>query len=162
MYTKEFVVRWNDLDANKHLGNSEYIAYMSDTRMSFLEEYDIGLDVMTKHGLGPIVFYEQINYFKEIRLGDTITVSLTVNGHSEDGRFVVMEHNFYNSDGENLAHSEILFSWIIMESRRLGRLTPDLQTRIRSFPRSKDFKILSKDAIKKFRRIPVDLNEKRG
>ena len=158
MYTKEFVVRWNDLDANKHLGNSEYIAYMSDTRMSFLEEYDIGLNVMSKHRLGPIVLYEQINYFKEIRLGDIISVSLIVKGHSEDGRFVVMEHSFYNSDGKNLAYSEILFSWINMETRSLGRLPLELQSKIKSFPRSKDFKILSKEAIKKYRRIPVDLN----
>ena len=46
MYTKKFEIRWNDLDANKHLGNSAYIEFMSHTRMSFLTEYGVGIDVM--------------------------------------------------------------------------------------------------------------------
>ena len=29
MYLKEFEVRWNDLDANRHLANSSYINYES-------------------------------------------------------------------------------------------------------------------------------------
>ena len=28
MYLKEFEVRWNDLDANRHLANSSYINFM--------------------------------------------------------------------------------------------------------------------------------------
>ena len=38
MYLKEFEVRWNDIDANRHLANSAYINYMSHTRLSFMLE----------------------------------------------------------------------------------------------------------------------------
>ena len=65
MYFKEFEIRWNDLDANKHLGNSSYVEFMSHARMSFLTDHGIGLDVMASFGLGPIVLYEHIYYFKE-------------------------------------------------------------------------------------------------
>ena len=65
MYTKAFEIRWNDLDANMHLGNSTYIEYMSDTRMSFLTSRGLSLEVINSYSLGPIVMYEQINYFKE-------------------------------------------------------------------------------------------------
>ena len=158
MYTKEFDVRWNDIDANKHLGNSVYIAYMSHTRMSFLEDC-IGLDIMANNGLGPIVFYEHIYYFKEIHLGDPVKVSLEVKGHSDDGRFLLMEHNFYNEEVENLAFSEILFSWMNLETRRLSRIPSDLLAKIKSFPRSKDFEILTKEA-KKLRKSPKKLDLK--
>ena len=37
MFLKEFEIRWNDLDANRHLANIAYISYASDTRMAFLQ-----------------------------------------------------------------------------------------------------------------------------
>ena len=100
MYTKEFEIRWNDLDLNNHLGNSSYVELMSHTRMSCLTDYGLSLKEMHRYGLGSIVFYEHIYYFKEILLGDEIKVSLEVKGYSEDGRFVLFEHNFYNNRSE--------------------------------------------------------------
>ncbi|MFT4831888.1 MAG: acyl-CoA thioester hydrolase [Psychroserpens sp.] len=38
MYLKEFEIRWSDIDANGHLGNTAYVNYMSHTRMTFLNE----------------------------------------------------------------------------------------------------------------------------
>ena len=45
-----------------------------------------------------------------------------VTGHSEDGRFVKIEHNFYNEEGKNLAHTEMLFSWMNIQTRKLGKV----------------------------------------
>ena len=42
MHLKEFEVRWSDVDANRHLGNSAYINFMSHTRMSFMSEAGFG------------------------------------------------------------------------------------------------------------------------
>ena len=157
MYTKKFDVRWNDLDANQHLGNSAYIEFMSHTRMSFLTKQGVGLDVMNSFGLGPIVFYEHIYYFKEVLLGEAITVSLEVQGHSEDGRFVMIEHNFYDEKGRNLAYSEILFSWIDLNTRKLGKIPNELLQKIKFFPRSKTFNFLTKEDIRKHGKRAIDL-----
>ena len=156
MYTKQFDIRWRDLDANKHLGNSSYIDFMSHTRMSFFSENDIGMDVMKGMGLGPIVFYEHIYYFKEVLLGDPITVSLEVAGMSEDGRFIKFEHNFYDKIGKNLAFSEMLFSWIDLETRKLGKLPSDLKQKIMSFQKGDNFKTLHKEDIRKDGIAPRD------
>ena len=43
MYTKTFEIRWSDMDANQHLGNSTYIDYLSHTRMSFFKEKGMGM-----------------------------------------------------------------------------------------------------------------------
>jgi acyl-CoA thioester hydrolase len=157
MYTKKFEIRWNDLDANKHLGNSAYIEFMSHTRMSFLTEYGVGIDVMESFNLGPIVFYEHIYYFKEVLLGKPLTVSLEIQGHSEDGRFVMIKHNFYDENGSNLAYGEILFSWIDLKTRKLGKIPKELLLKIENFPRSRAFKILTKEDIRKHGKRPVDL-----
>ena len=157
MYTKQFEIRWNDIDANMHLGNSSYIEYMSHTRMSFFTEQGVGIDIMKSFGLGPVVFFEHIYYFKEILISTPITVSLDVKGHSEDGRFVLFEHNFYNDKGENLAHSEILFSWIDIETRKLGHIPDELLKKIQAFPRSRDFKYLTKEDTRKYGKTPNNL-----
>lgn len=157
MFFKEFDIRWNDNDANKHLGNSTYVEFMSHTRMAFLTSYGLSLDVINDLGLGPIVFYEHVYYFKEIGLDDNIRVSLEVIGHSEDGRFVKIEHNFYNEEGRNLAYAEMLFSWMNLETRKLGKVSDFLLNKIESFPRAKNFKYLTKEDLKSTILSPKDL-----
>ena len=156
MYLKNFEVRWSDIDANKHLGNSSYIDFMSHTRMSFFIERGLGLNVLSGMGLGPIVFYEHIYYFKEILLGQPISVSLEVSGFSEDGRFIMFEHNFYDDKGKNLAYSEMLFSWIDLKTRKLGNIPDELLQKIKQFPRAKNFKSLTKEDTRKYGKAPVD------
>lgn len=160
MYLKDFEIRWNDLDANKHLGNSTYVEYMSHTRMSFLTSRGLSLDVINGYGLGPIVMYEHVYYFKEIGLDDKVRVSLEVSGMSEDGRFVKIEHNFYNEEGKNLAHAEMLFSWMDLKTRRFGRVPNELLQKIKNFPRAKNFKILTKEHTKSLIKKPVNLSNK--
>jgi len=158
MYTKAFEIRWNDLDANMHLGNSTYIEYMSDTRMSFLTSRGLSLEVINSYSLGPIVMYEQINYFKEIALDDKIEVSLEVSGFSEDGRFIRIEHNFYNDKGKNLANAEMLFSWMDLKTRRFGRIPEELLQKIIEFPRTNKFEFLTKEHTKSLMKKPVDIS----
>ncbi|TJY38144.1 acyl-CoA thioesterase [Pontimicrobium aquaticum] len=157
MYLKHFEIRWNDLDANKHLGNSTYVEYMSDTRMSFLTSHGLSLDVVNSYGLGPIVMYEHIYYFKEIGLDDKVKVSLEVSGMSEDGRFIQIEHNFFNEEGKNLANAEMLFSWMDLKTRRFGKIPIELLQKIKNFPRSNNFKILTKEETKRLIKKPIDL-----
>ena len=157
MFLKEFEIRWNDIDANKHLGNSDYVAFMSHTRMAFLTSHGLSLNVINDLDLGPIVFYEHVHYFKEIGLDDNIRVSLEVTGHSEDGRFVMIEHNFYNDEGKNLAYAEMLFSWMNLQTRKLGKVPDFLLQKIQNFPRSKSFKYLTKVDLKAKALMPNDL-----
>jgi acyl-CoA thioester hydrolase len=58
MYSKEFEVRWSDLDANRHLANSSYINFMSHTRLSYMMENGFGQQNMVKNDIGPVVFYD--------------------------------------------------------------------------------------------------------
>ncbi len=159
MYTKEFEIRWNDLDLNNHLGNSSYVELMSHTRMSCLTDYGLSLKEMHRYGLGPIVFYEHIYYFKEILLGDEIKLSLEVKGYSEDGRFVLFEHNFYNNRSENLAHCEMLLSWMDLETRKLGTIPVEFMQKLKALPKAEQFRFLTNRDTRKFGKRPNNLND---
>ena len=120
MFTKEFDIRWSDLDANRHLANSAFINFMSHTRMAYLIENGFGQKEMAKYNIGPVIFYEHIFYFREVLQGKPIKVSFEVGGVSEDGSLFKFVHNFYDSNGKNLATCDMLDAgWILKNVRWL-------------------------------------------
>ncbi|MBS3738406.1 acyl-CoA thioesterase [Mesohalobacter halotolerans] len=155
-FTKEFEVRWSDLDANRHLANSAYQNMMSHTRMAFLLENGFTQKELVKYNLGPVVFYEHIYYFKEIRPDDKIEVSLKLKGLSNDGTFFAFEHDFYNAKGKNCARCEMLGSWIDLKSRTLKGLPQHLLKPLDNLAKTDDFKVLTKADTRKYKVFPKD------
>lgn len=158
MYLKCYEIRWNDLDANGHLGNSSYIEYMSHTRMSFFTENGFDLSFMNSYNLGPIVINEQIHYFKEYLTQDRVFVGLEVSGMTEDGQFVTIEHNFYNGSGRHMAHAEMLFSFIDLNTRKLGIIPEEVSSKIKNFPKSKHFKFFTREDIRTSSKRPQNID----
>lgn len=158
MYIKRFEIRWSDVDANRHLANSAYTNFMSHTRMAFLIEQGFTMKELNKHSIGPVVFYEHMYYFKEAFLGQPIQVSLEVSGLSEDGTFFKFDHNFYNHKGENIAHCEMLGAWMDLKSRKLTNLPKELLDSAELFPKSKDFKMLTKTDTRTKAKFPTHLS----
>lgn len=157
MYLKEFEVRWNDLDANRHLANSSYINFMSHTRLSFMMEKGFGQENMVKHHIGPVVFYEHMFYFKEIFPGKPVRVSLQLKGISEGGMYFEFQHNFYNAEGVNMARCNMMGGWIDLQTRKLRDLPDSLFSALNHLDKTDDFKILTKEDTRKYKQFPKEL-----
>ena len=157
MYTKEFEIRWSDVDANRHLRNSAYIDFMSHTRMSFFLEKGFGQMQLAKLNLGPIALYEHIYYFKEAFPGRPIRVSLQLTGLSEGGMFFEFLHNFYDLNGRNVARCEMMGAWIDLKERKLTNLPSDLFHFMEGSDKTEDFKILTTEDTRRFGKVPEDL-----
>lgn len=157
MYTKDFEIRWSDIDANGHLANSAYTNFMSHTRMGFFMTYGFSMQELAKFSIGPVVFYEHTYYFKESFIGKPITVSLELSGLSEDGMFFKFEHNFYNHKGQHLATSDMLGSWIDLNTRKLTILPEIFLEKSERFPKTKNFKILTKEDTRVNGKVPKNL-----
>lgn len=158
MYIKDFEIRWNDIDANRHLANKAYIELAAHTRMSFLTENGFDSSILGKFNIGPVVFYEHIYYFKEVFLGRPIKVSLELAGLSEDGMFFQFRHNFYDYKGRNFAHCEMLGAWIDLKTRKLIPLPEEIMKDLDKVQRPEDFKILTKEDTRRFNKKPIDLS----
>ncbi|WP_435412337.1 acyl-CoA thioesterase [Psychroserpens mesophilus] len=158
MYKKDFEIRWSDVDANGHLANSAYVNFMSHTRVGFLNEHGFSMKKLIEYGIGPVVFSEYIHYFKESFLGQTLTVTLSVSGLSDDGMFFKFEHNFYNQTGKHVATCDILGAWISLKTRSLIELPHNLKELIATFPKSTNFKVLTKEDTRQSGKKPQDLN----
>ena len=157
MYTKEFEIRWSDVDANRHLRNSAYIDYMSHTRMSFLMENELDQTQLVRFNLGPVAFYEHMYYFREVFPGKPVKVSLQLKGISEDGMYFMFLHNFYDAKGKNFARCEMMGGWIDLNTRKLTGLPKELLDKFNAFERTDDFKVLSKEDTRKSGMRPQDL-----
>ena len=157
MYTKEFDIRWSDLDANRHLANSAFINYMSHTRMGFLMENGFGQKELAIHNIGPVAFYEHIYYFQEVFAGKPVKVSLQLKGLSEDGMYFEFIHNFYDQNGHNLASCEMMGGWIDLKARKLVGLPSELYENLNNLTHTEDFRILTREDSRKFGRKPKDL-----
>ncbi len=157
MYTKEFEIRWSDVDANRHLRNSAYTDYMSHTRMSFFSDKGFGQLELAKLNIGPIALSEHMYYFKEVFPGNPIRVSLQLKGISENGMFFEFLHNFYDNKGRNLARCEMMGAWIDLKERKLRGLPAELFDYLEGMDKAPGFKIISKADTRKYGQIPQDL-----
>ncbi|RDK88656.1 acyl-CoA thioesterase [Marinirhabdus gelatinilytica] len=157
MYTKEFEVRWNDIDANRHLANSAYINYMSHTRLSFMLENGFGQTEMVQHNIGPVVFYEHMFYFKEVFPGKPIKVSLQLKGISEDGMYFSFLHNFYDERGRNVARCEMMGGWIDLTERKLRALPEVLLNNLNTLEKTEDFYTITKEDTRRHGQVPENL-----
>lgn len=156
MYKKQFDVRWSDLDANRHMANSAYQNFMSHTRMAFLIENNFGQREMQQFETGPVIFNENIFYFREIHQGKPVTVSCEVTGMSADSSMFSFRHDFYDYKGRNLARGLMTGAWMNLRERKITPLHPELLKKIADFPKSSDFKILTSQDTRAHGEFPRD------
>lgn len=156
MYFKEFDIRWSDIDANRHLANSAYVNFMSHTRMGFMIENGLSQREMVTFNIGPVVFHEQLFFFKEAFQGKPITVSFELGGSSEDGMFFKFVHNFYDHKGRNLARGSMQGGWIDLTTRKMRGLPEELMPMLTNAPKSADYKVLTKEDMREHGQVPQD------
>ena len=156
MFYKEIEIRWSDLDANRHLANTAYSDFGTHTRIDFLKGIGFDQTYMAKHQIGPVMFYEHIYFFREVFAGK-IKVSLGLKGLSKDGMFFEFHHDFYDEQGRNFAHSELMGAWMNLKERRLTALPTTILNQLKSMPKEDDFIILTKADTRKFNKVPKDL-----
>ncbi|MGB5378076.1 thioesterase family protein, partial [Muriicola sp.] len=96
-------------------------------------------------------------YFKEVLPGSNVKVSVEVKGLSEDGMFFEFHQNFYDDQGKNIARCEMMGSWMGWETRKLMPLTGELLEGLRKVEKASDFRVLTKEDTRKFRKLPKDL-----
>lgn len=157
MYLKEFEIRWSDVDANRHLANAAYTNFMSHARMSFLTDNGFTHKQLATYNIGPIVFYEHMYYFKEVFAGKPVRVSVEIAGMSEDLMFFEFHHNFYDSNGKNFAHCEMMGAWMDLGTRKLIPLPEELQPLLGTMYRSENYRTLTKEDTRKYGKLPMDI-----
>jgi acyl-CoA thioester hydrolase len=95
MYQKTLVAGWADMDFNAHMRNTAYLDKSADVRMMYFAAHGFPRSGFARLQLGPVVMRDQIDYFRECRLLDQITVTLALAGLSEDASRMMLRNEFF-------------------------------------------------------------------
>ena len=155
-FIKRFDIRWSDLDANRHVSNTAFLAFMNHTRMSFLKQNGLGHEDLRRLNIGPVIFDETFHYLKEVMPHEHIHVDIELVGLSVDYRFVRSGHSLFNSSGEQAVYSTITYCWFDLDKRKVLSEVPLLVKSVFDrMPRSENFSVLTKEDTRRLTHIPA-------
>ena len=138
-YAKEFIAGWGTMDFNGHMGNTAYLNLAADVRMAFFAEHGFPPSEFRRLALGPVVKKEEIEYFREIGLHDTVTVTYALLAMSADGARFVVENEIWSASGERAATVRSTGGWLDLRARKLVSPPPTLLAAFAEVPRGPGF-----------------------
>jgi acyl-CoA thioester hydrolase len=140
-FSKTLYVGWGDLDANGHMRNTAYLDKAADVRMYYFAEHGFPSREFARLAIGPVVRKDEIEYFRELRLLDSVIVSLAAEALSADGARFVLRNEFAR-DGEIIARVTTTGGWLDLRARKLITPPDELRAVMERAPRVDDFREL--------------------
>lgn len=139
MYEKSFQVAWAMLDANGHMANTAFLDVCVDTRLSYFISRGFTPADFVKHGIGPVVRRDEVDYYRELRMLQPFTVTLALAGVSEDASRFRLRNEIRREDGEVAARVTSLGGWLELRARKLVAPPDGLAAAILALDRTGDF-----------------------
>jgi acyl-CoA thioester hydrolase len=138
-YARSFTVRWADCDVNGHMRNTAYSEYAIEVRVGYLADHGFPFERFVELGFGPVILREEIDYLREVRLGETVEVDVTVLGLSPDFAKFRFAHDFTKADGKRSARIVLAGGWLDLRTRKLIPPPEPLAAVMRAFPRGEGY-----------------------
>jgi acyl-CoA thioester hydrolase len=131
--------RWGEIDSNGHMRNVAYLDISANSRMEFFNVNGYTLTEFFGAGLGPVVLKDEIEYKREVRLGEDLTVTNELAGMSEDSTRFIFRNQFIKANGKLACKISSLVAFFDIATRKTIAPPENLMRAILSLPRSEDF-----------------------
>ena len=142
-YSRTYEIRWSDLDANGHVNYATYINAAGDVRFHFFWDHDFPPEKFERLGMGPVFTAIHAEFLREVHLGETITITYTVSGFSQQGGRWKVHHDILKSNGKKAVRLDIEGVILDLTTRKPTFTPPELLQVFHLIPRAKDFEVLS-------------------
>jgi acyl-CoA thioester hydrolase len=142
-YSMNYDIRWSDLDANGHVNYSAYINAAGDLRYRFFAERNFPPDKFVELGIGPVYTAIHARFLREVRMGETVTITYALSGLSPQGGRWKVHHDFLKSNGKKAVSLDVEGAILNLTTRRPAFPTAELIQTFGLIPRAKDFEVLS-------------------
>jgi acyl-CoA thioester hydrolase len=142
-YTGSYEIRWSDLDANGHVNYAVYIDAAGDLRYRFFTEHGFPPERFVQMGIGPIYTSIQARFLRELRMGETITLTHALSGLSPQGGRWKVHHDAFKSNRKKAVSIDLEGAILDLATRKPVLPTPELMEIFNAVPRSSEFEILS-------------------
>lgn len=138
-FSRDYQVEWQEIDFNGHMRNTAYFERASHLRVCFLSEYGFSAERFAELRIGPVVFQDQMKYFKESKLMDHYRVDLQVCALTKDARRFSLLNRFFNEQDELLAQLQSDGAWLDLRSRKTCVPPEALAGAMKAMPRAENF-----------------------
>jgi len=143
MYERTFTAGWGDMDFNSHMRNTAYLDKSADIRMMYFSEYGFPMAEFVRLRIGPVIMKDEVEYFKEVGLLETLKVTLDQAGLAEDGSRFLLRNEFYKTDGKLVARVTSAGGWLDLAARKLVVPPDALLQAMRTLQKTDDFQVLA-------------------
>ena len=134
--------RWGDMDFNAHMANTAYLDLGAEARLAYFETQGFSAGEFQRHGIGPVVQEDVLTYFAEIRLRESVRVTLELAGLSADGARFRFRNLFHRADAKLAARLSSTGGWLDLAQRRLTAPPDALRLVLENLSRTEDFVVL--------------------
>ncbi|MEZ4739315.1 MAG: thioesterase family protein [Flavobacteriales bacterium] len=138
IFTSKVALRWADIDANFHVRHTVFYDLGSEQRIRLLGELGAPLSDMQLNGYGPVLFREECRFLKEVKLEDSVQITVSIRGLSKDHRKFGWRH-VLERNGETCAIVEVDGAWFDSRTRKVFVPPQQVVDAMDRFPRSEDF-----------------------
>jgi acyl-CoA thioester hydrolase len=142
VFHKLFEAGWRHVDPNGHVANMVYLEYAVDTRVAFFASAGFPPQDFQRLKFGPVIKSDHIEYFREVKMLDKITVTMENGGHSEDGSRFRVINNIYKEDGTHAVRVISIGGWLGLEERKLIEPPDKMKKAWKVLARTEDFEVL--------------------
>ncbi len=139
MFEASFLAGWGDMDFNSHMRNTAFLDKSATVRMMFFAQNGYPTQEFMKRKIGPVVMKDEIKYFKEIRLLESMRVTLAIAGLSDDGSRFILRNEFWRADERMAASVSSEGGWLDLQLRKFVTPPDALLKALRSLERSQDY-----------------------
>jgi acyl-CoA thioester hydrolase len=143
IFEKTFHIGWANIDFNGHMGNTSYLDLAVDVRMFFFKENGFPVSEFQRRRIGPVIFRDEIDYFREFFLLDEIRITFQLAAASDDASRFRLRNEFFDSEGRLSARLNTTGSWLDLERRKLTAPPEDLKAAMETLRKTDDFETLS-------------------
>lgn len=119
IFTQTVEVRWSDLDANQHMRHSAYADLCTHARLGWLAQSGFAGGEFARLGLGPVLFQESTEYFREVHLGEALTIDIRLEAASPDYGRWKLRQDMHKADGRLAATHRVAGAWLDLATRKL-------------------------------------------
>ena len=132
-------IRWSDLDPNFHLRHSVYYDWGAYCRIHFLDTHGLTAEVMRELNIGPIIFREECIFKKEIRLGDEVTIDISLIKSRKDFSRFTFRHQVLKNKDLLSAILTLDVAWLNTTQRKLAIPPPQVCSVVEAIPKDENF-----------------------
>ena len=134
---------WGDMDFNAHMRNTAYLDKSADVRMMFFAENGFPMAKFVALRFGPVIMKDEVEYFREVGLLESLRVTLSQAGLADDGSRFRLRNEFFRRDGERVAALTSSGGWLDLAVRKLIAPPPELLDALVALPRTADYQTLA-------------------